>query len=292
MKASRSAIAALTVVIAVSSWAFVGARQAGQLPLEPLGNKGEALFPYLEGWYTNPDGTVSFLLGYMNRNTKQSFEIPVGPNNRIEPGNVDQGQPTVFNTGRNNRMFTITVPKDFGVNRKITWTLVANRITQSVSFWQNPPYFVEPFIATGTGNTPPVIKIDGGPDLSGPPRGVAKTYTAAVGQPLTLTVWAADKGNTIVLDPNPPQRGAGGGGGGGRGARGGAAADLEPPAPRRMLDAAGLRRMLDAAGLRRMLDAAGLRRMLDAAGLRRMRDVAALRDVAGGVPRLLPVLRQ
>jgi hypothetical protein len=227
MKASRSATAALTIVIVVACWAFVGARQAGQLPLEPLGNRGEALFPYLEGWYTNPDGTASFLLGYMNRNTKQSFEIPIGPNNRIEPGAPDQGQPTVFNTGRNNRMFTITVPKDFG-NKKITWTLVANNIKQSVTFWQNPPYFVEPFIATGTGNTPPTIKIDGGPDHSGPPRGIAKTYVATVGQPLTLTVWAADKGNTIELDPNPPQRGGGRGGGGRAGAdagRGGAAAD-------------------------------------------------------------------
>ena len=228
MQGFRSAVAALTAVIAAASWAIVGAGQAGQLPLEPLGNRGEALFPYLEGWYTNPDGTSTFLLGYNNRNTKQTFEIPIGPNNRIEPGPLDQGQPTYFHTGRQNRMFTITVPKDFG-NKKVTWTLAANGISQSVTFWLNPPYFIEPFLMTGTGNTPPLIKIDGGPEHTGPPRGIAKTFAAVVGQPLTLSVWASDKAETIVLDPNPPQRGADGArGAGGRGGRGAAAAG--PPA--------------------------------------------------------------
>ena len=227
MSASRSVVAALIAAVSVASWGLVGAGQAGQLPLEPLGNRGEALFPYLEGWYTNDDGTTSFLLGYNNRNTKQTIEVPIGPNNRIEPGPADQGQPTFFDTGRQNRMFTITVPKDFG-NKKLTWTLVANGITQAVTFWANPPYFVEPFLMTGTGNTPPVIKIDGGPELTGPPRGIAKTFAAAAGQPLTLAVWAADKPPTIVLDPNPPQRGADGGGAArGRGGRGGATG---PPA--------------------------------------------------------------
>jgi hypothetical protein len=116
-------------------------------------------------------------------------------------------------------VFTITVPKDQGA-RKMIWTVTANGVTNAVTFWNNPDYFVEPFIATGTGNTPPVIKIDNGPELSGPARGIAKTYTATVGQPLTLSVWAMDKGNTIVLDPNPPQRGGAGRGGRGAAARG------------------------------------------------------------------------
>ncbi len=213
MRASRSAVAGLTGMIALASWVVLSAGQAGQLPLEPLGSKGEAVFPYLEGWYTNPDGTSSILFGYHNRNSKQSFDIPVGPNNRIEPGNADQGQPTHFLPERNNRMFTITVPKDFG-QKKITWTLTANGITQSVSAWLNPPYFVEPLLNTGTGNTPPVIKIGDGVEHTGPSKGTYATMAAAVGQPLTLSTWLMDKGNTIVLDPNPQR---GGGRGRGRG---------------------------------------------------------------------------
>ena len=76
MHASRSAVAglwAMSAVIAVASWVVLGAGQAGQLPLEPLGNRGEALFPYLEGWYPNSDGTFAILFGYTNRNTKQTF---------------------------------------------------------------------------------------------------------------------------------------------------------------------------------------------------------------------------
>ena len=231
MRAYRLALAAL---VAAASWTITVAGQSGQLPLAPLGSKGEALFPYLEGWFTNADGSVTFLLGYFNRNSKQSFDIPPGPNNRVEPGPADQGQPTHFHPGRENRVFTITVPKEQGA-RKMTWTVTANGNTQAVTFWNNPDYFVEPLIATGTGNTPPVIKIDNGPEHSGPAKGIAKTFTAAVGQPLTLSVWAMDKGNTIVLDPNPPQRGGRGGGRGADQAAGrgtdGAAADARGSAP-------------------------------------------------------------
>jgi hypothetical protein len=50
----------------------------------------------LEGWYQNPDGTFSLLVGYFNRNQKETLDIPIGPNNQIEPGGLDQGQPTHF----------------------------------------------------------------------------------------------------------------------------------------------------------------------------------------------------
>ena len=87
---------------------------AGRLPLEPLGTNNEAVFPYFEGWYRNDDGTATILLGYYNRNVDQTLEVPIGPNNRIEPGGPDRGQPTHFLPRRHYGVFTITVPKDFG----------------------------------------------------------------------------------------------------------------------------------------------------------------------------------
>ena len=60
------------------------------------------------------DGSIRLLVGYFNRNTQQEFDIPVGPNNRIEPGGPDQGQPTHFLTARQFGVFTVKVPKDFG----------------------------------------------------------------------------------------------------------------------------------------------------------------------------------
>jgi hypothetical protein len=169
------------------------ARQgAGRLQLEPLGSKNEAVFPYFEGWYHNPDGTATILIGYFNRNTDQAIDVPIGPNNRVEPGGPDRGQPTHFLPRRQYGVFSITVPKDFG-NQKITWTLTANNLTNSVTVWLNPQYFVEPFKNIANGNSPPRLKFaEPGPELQGPPRTIAQTLQATVNQPVSLQLWASD----------------------------------------------------------------------------------------------------
>ena len=77
------------------------------------------------------------LIGYYNRNSKEALTIPVGPNNKIEPGDPDQGQPTFFEMGRQWGVFVIKVPKDFGT-KVIRWTLTANGETQSVPFYLEP----------------------------------------------------------------------------------------------------------------------------------------------------------
>src|SRR6516162_1018845 len=81
--------------------------QAQTLPLEPLHESGTSVTGAFEGWFKNSDGSFSLLLGYFNRNTKQEIDLPIGPDNRIEPGGPDQGQPTHFLTGRQWGMFTV-----------------------------------------------------------------------------------------------------------------------------------------------------------------------------------------
>jgi len=194
---SRWATGVVVVASMALGFTFPGAAQqptpgAGRLALEPLGKKQEAVFPYFEGWYRNDDGTATILLGYYNRNVDQTLEVPIGPNNRIEPGGPDRGQPTHFLPRRHWGVFAITVPKDFGTE-KITWTLTANNLTNSTTVWLNPQYFVEPFKNTANGNTPPRLKFaENGPVLQGPPRAIAQTLDAVAGQPLTLTLWATD----------------------------------------------------------------------------------------------------
>ena len=61
--------------------------------------RGASITPAYEGWFQNPDGSFSLLIGYFNRNRAEALDIPVGPNNRIEPGAADQGQPTHFADG-------------------------------------------------------------------------------------------------------------------------------------------------------------------------------------------------
>ena len=72
---------------------------------EPVHAQGDNITGAFEGWFENPDGTFSLLVGYYNRNVKQILDIPVGPNNRIEPGGPDQGQPTHFLSRRQWGMF-------------------------------------------------------------------------------------------------------------------------------------------------------------------------------------------
>jgi len=52
---------------------------SGQLPLEPVRETGQSVTGAYEGWYQNPDGTYSLLVGYFNRNQKEALDIPVGP---------------------------------------------------------------------------------------------------------------------------------------------------------------------------------------------------------------------
>src|SRR5262245_34094922 len=87
------------------------------LPLEPLHESGASVTGAFEGWFQNPDGSYSLLLGYYNRNQRQELDIPIGPDNRMEPGGPDRGQPTHFLPGRQWGLFVVNVPAGFGANK-------------------------------------------------------------------------------------------------------------------------------------------------------------------------------
>jgi hypothetical protein len=157
---------------------------------------GASVTPALEGWYPNSDGTFTILVGYRNRNQSQQMEIPLGPNNKIEPGGP-YDQPTHFDPGRHYGVFSIIVPRDFGTKR-LTYTINANNQPQTILLGLPGGYQIAPFVRSDTGNTPPIVKLDlTGPEFAGPPRGAAKTLTARVDEPLTLTLYSTDTGNTI-----------------------------------------------------------------------------------------------
>src|ERR1700694_388518 len=94
---------------------------SGQALPEPRKQFVSSVTGAFEGWYENRDGTPVFLVGYYNRNTQQELDIPIGPNNRIEPGGPDMGQPTHFLPSRQFGMFGIPVPKGFTPQDKYTW---------------------------------------------------------------------------------------------------------------------------------------------------------------------------
>ena len=127
---------------------------------EPRRGAGDSVTGAFEGWYYNPDGTRSFLVGYYNRNNRQELDVPIGPNNRIEPGGPDMGQPTHFLTGRQWGMFMVPVPRDFKPTDSYIWTMTANGQTTSIPLRLNADYVMSPFSEIAVGNTPPVIRFE------------------------------------------------------------------------------------------------------------------------------------
>jgi hypothetical protein len=196
--------------------------------------RGQSLQPVYEGWEQNPDGTYSMWFGYLNRNWEQRLVIPVGPENSMEPGPADRGQPTVFSTGdrrRHHFAFKVVLPRDWPKDRDLVWTVTANGVPQKAigSLW--PVWMVDSNVVSAnrgamrdtdpsTINNPPVVTEP------------AKDATVPVGMPLTLTVGVTDDdmpkrrrpgelvaGGGVVVPVNPGSQSAGGrsGRGGGRG---------------------------------------------------------------------------
>jgi hypothetical protein len=200
MRPQPSKIAALSSLIAVT-----GVLAWGQaLPLEPLHEAGASVTGAFEGWFKNPDGSFSLLLGYYNRNLKQELDIPIGPNNQIEPGGPDRGQPTHFLLGRQWGMFAIKVPSDFG-DSKITWTIVANGQTMVIPASLKADYEISPFAEAAVGNTPPVVSFEErGPTVQGP-LGLEAQRTAKVGNPFALPLWVSDDAKLTTSSGAPPR---------------------------------------------------------------------------------------
>ena len=177
----------------IGAWVLLAAaQQPSVLPMGPARERGASVTPAYEGWYQNDDGSFSMLIGYYNRNSKEALTIPIGPNNKLEPGEADQGQPTFFETGRQWGVFVIKVPKDFG-EKVVKWTLTSNGETQTVPFTLNKGYPITPFKELGMGNRPPVLFFsEGGAKVTGPPTGVSAEFSGTVGQPVPIKVWVED----------------------------------------------------------------------------------------------------
>jgi hypothetical protein len=193
---TRSFARALVALVSLA-WMAGAQPAAQQLAMEPLKDSGSNIYPAFEGWYKNDDGTFTLLIGYYNRNKKEVLDIPIGPENKIEPGGPDQGQPTHFEVGRGWGTIAVKVPKDFG-EKKLTWTLTANGKTVSVPFGITKGYQIEPYLDAAMGNKPPVIKLsENGPALTGPPPplSAAPVINGAVGENVAIKYWITDDGN-------------------------------------------------------------------------------------------------
>jgi hypothetical protein len=189
MRWSRFPVAGLAL-----SLLAIGAPLRAQQPEPAARDSGLTITPAFEGWYRNPDGTYSLSFGYYNRNRQETLDIPIGPNNRMEPGGPDLGQPTHFQARRHWGAFAVNVPANFG-DRKIVWTLIARGDTVAIPGSLDPLWQIDALEGeAGSNNTPPVLRFDAaGAEARGPGGITAGPRTAKVGEPLALDAWVTDE---------------------------------------------------------------------------------------------------
>lgn len=188
-------ISSLVVTLATLAAGATPAPIAQQMPLAPVRAADQTVTPAFEGWYENPDGTLTLSFGYYNRNTEEVVDIPLGDDNFIEPAQFDGDQPTHFLPQRHWGVFGITVPADFGDGR-VVWTLKVRGETFTIPGHLQSEWKIDALAGeAGSGNTPPVLKLEpNGPEGAGPGGVSGLTLETTVGQPLEVTVWASDDG--------------------------------------------------------------------------------------------------
>ena len=177
---------------------------------------GQNVAPVFEGWVRKPDSTFDFYFGYLNRNWAEEPILPIGPDNSFSPGPIDRGQPTYFYPRRNEFIFTVNVPADWGPKQELIWTLTVHGKTDKAYGWLKPEWEIDALlIARNPGNqggrTPEEIFANAPPSIKVEPVQPVKlpnpaTLTASLtddGLPVPVKRREARELDTLVAGPAP-----------------------------------------------------------------------------------------
>jgi hypothetical protein len=148
---NRLMFAGLCAATTVAVGAAVAAQQ---LPDAPAKGFGTSITGAYEGWYDNPDGTHTFLIGYYNRNIKRAMDIPVSRTTTLISGR--HGTTDAF-SARARRASSVLPSRNPLRRIKLTWTIVANGEPMTIPLRMNVDYNVSPFSGLEIGNTPPSL---------------------------------------------------------------------------------------------------------------------------------------
>jgi hypothetical protein len=172
---------ALSAIFAFSAAAFPQVRYAS----------GQNVVPVFEGWERNADGSFNFVFGYMNRNYEEEVDVPVGAANMLEPGPADQRQPTHFYSRRQQFVFKVRVPADWG-RKDLVWTLTSHGKTEKAYASLLPIWELDASVyqqnrggpgELGEPDEAPTMKLEG-----------ASERRITIGQSLTLDAFVVDDG--------------------------------------------------------------------------------------------------
>ena len=166
---------------------------------------GQPVVPIYEGWFEDRDGRVHASYGYVNLNSEEALDIPIGANNVIAPGSADQGQPTHFQAGHRKGVFTVALPKNRS-DTEITWTLSIRGQTMSVPSNLGPLYQIEGLVTNGgpfPGNTPPVLQFESSGASGQGPGGLmrATPITTSAQTGAAVNLWVTDDDLPGELNP-------------------------------------------------------------------------------------------
>jgi hypothetical protein len=204
---NRRAIGGLTLALAATGWAAgtLTAQDPTGLPLAPPPPRDGFVAPYFDGWIQHEDGSRTFSFGFLNRNTDPdaAVEIPLGPDNFIEPARFDGMQPEHFpvvNYGgfsgpRERGAFAVTVPSDF--QGDVVWTLRSpNGTVASVPGRARSVAYELGTTPQAAGSQRPLVRFSADGPAGWGPTGIVmdEVLTTPVGVPLTITIWGVDRG--------------------------------------------------------------------------------------------------
>jgi len=183
VKVSRIALCSLALAVATAQVDLPTVNPQTQF------STGQDVVPVYEGWLRNADGTFTFVFGYFNRNWKEEPVIPAGPENKIEPGEPDRGQPTYFLPRRQPWVFRVQVPSDWG-QKELVWAITAHGKTEKAYAQLRPEEEMFERMIMSHGNLS-----RGEDDPNKPPSvRIAPVPPANQGNPLPLTALVTDDG--------------------------------------------------------------------------------------------------
>lgn len=183
----------LILIAAIVAFAPInpGVGVAGQLTYA----RGQNVVAAFDGWERHADGTFGMVFSYYNRNYEETLDIPVGPENSIEPGGPDQGQPTHFLPARHKFVFSVTVPKDWDSKKRLVWTLTARGKTEKANAFLLPEWEINNQVRAQNGDSSHPVTIGNAADYNESPviaPGPAQRVTLPA--PATLTAVVKDDG--------------------------------------------------------------------------------------------------
>lgn len=177
-------------------------------PLTQRKASGDVVGPMFNGWIKNDDGSVTMIFGFVNRNREEIVDIPLGPDNYIEPAQFDGVQPThfpVYSRGgfvgvQERGAFAVTVPAEMA-DTEVVWTLTHAGHSYSIPGRAVSPAYEMSRGEAALGSLSPAIRFSlDGPESNDREGIYAPRMTAMVGKPVQLSAYAQDRGNRSDYD--------------------------------------------------------------------------------------------